>query len=687
SWTVREWLRQPPKVHVRADLERIGFFWEKLVEGSLITEGGENLNQKLEGGIRDIVKEAKKGKLEEARKRLGELRSTFEESASSGTIGGPGSVMRAIWDYVVRAPEKLREGIRRFALEDFLDLQAGGFNRMSRLLSELSNVFARIRSMEPTGATGATDQWLNAIEDASHSCLLGMLFLRKRVRDRLAERLNKALEEEMRNRKERALVNSMKRPIGDRTHASSSLDRLEKTLAHYRERFENLKGRLSSWQEKLQQEYEKLRDSRPRGNGVYLFKEGKDDGTVDREFENLLSVQDPHTQFQKKWEDEREDQARKIIRDCQKLAEALVKIPEPGEEHWLDQPRWQTDGKDLIPEKLCQELLRLASEPFQKLSKINVLERWYAERDKAPIARDVMNKAEPFLEVSSAEARRGSMTEYQTHAVLLVPPGDTPIRDEFMQSINFARSGYKEMDSPNPYRVVAIKYIMGFPLKAAEPIYAVNGLHTAECTDWPNFHARKDVNWRAITVGVSEKQKEIKRLFAVALLLGLDHVVKIEGGKLVASIPDFTVRTKRELKFPLNLSETARLCDKGYDEQNEPVGDIVRALQDAISAHLRGKGEEEHIRAIQQGYSKFSEGLIRDWHDIPELLRAYYESNRALNEAWKRISPPTEDRKNMLRDKEGYKCRKCGKSMGTEEDFEGNNWTCPTCGEYYGSAR
>jgi rubrerythrin len=688
-WTILEWLNRSPKGSAMTDLEKIGFSWEKMLEESLITAGGDNLNRHLNEKLNSTVQEAMKGKVEEARKSLRDLRNPFDETlAPGGTVISPGSVMMTMRHYVEEAPERLIKQIKGFALGDFLDLRSGGFQRMSELLLHLSKVFAQIRGMKPIGPAGAADQWLDAIEDVGHSILLGMLFLRKRVRGRLAERLKKALEEEMRSRKEKALVDCLKRPSGDGMRSSSALDRLEETLRHYKNRYDNLKIRLTRWQEKLKDEYERLRDRDPVGNGVYLFEPGEN-GTVDKEFEELLASRDPSTGVRKRWEDERDSRAGEIIRKCQEFGEALTKIPESHEDHWLDTPPWQTGGEELIPEELCQKLLSLASEPFKRLAEENVLERWKAEKQKDQIAKEVMQKAEPFLRVSPAEARRGGKSEYPTHAVLLVPSKDTPVGRDFMECVRAELGGYEVKDSPDPYRVVAIKYIMGFPLKAAEPIYSVNGLHTAECTDWPNFHARCDVAWRPLSVGLSDTQKEIKRLFAVALLLNLGHVVEAKGGALIARLKDPSVGSTRTLEFPLNLSEAARLCEKGYDRRSQPVGDTVKAIQDAVSAHRRERGAEEHIRAIQQGYNEFSKKLIEDWHDVPELLGAYYKSDPELKKAWEKISPPTEDTLKKLwdEDQQGYRCQKCGAFMGTKEDFGENNWTCPKCGDYYGSAR
>lgn len=707
--TLREWQnRALAPAEEQAMLESLGLTWAGL-RGFLCTlPGGENLQGATRKKLDEVVALARTN-ITAAEESLEQLRAAFV--SRTGQEGGglsPGTVPTTFATNRARTAEMVLERVRGLIATRLLEYQEGPAP-LQQLLRKAQERLVEL-SRAQAGGEGTQAETVNALLKklrAYHtSPLLGFFWLKRRAISRVLPHLREALEDETRERFNAEVARAFQNTPVRGGMDSGVLDRTARLLKPVQKRLDNLRTLVTALAARLHQRADELARTEPSINGLSIFEpETTTGGTVRKENERCLreAGNDPT----ESWEQTRELVAAQIVRAWDTLPEALLPAQSRNlGDDWLLNEVNPNSQRDQMPSSDLERLERAAREPFLRLAQVDVLARWENLPNNRQQVQNVAEQAHPFLDINKALAERGGRQPIQMRSIVLAP--QSPVQDEFLrvaqqsmrQSLHTTRA-----ISPNPFRAILLEEWYRFPLSGVPSILGKDGIHTAQCTDFPTFHTRMDVQWTGLSDGEIAALRQAEELVACGVLLS---VLQPQGGALVlpwkaGGFGDADIR-----RFPLSLRGAAQMLAKEERDLNgRPLTGVVRLLQQRIAA-IRGDsgtGNVQEIAFIHRLQDELREGRgteIPGWHSemVAQYLNRYCANQDAdLYSAFQTVFPP--DRSIIegfhrragdpkpnggIFDEDGLYCPECGGLLGkNEQDASRNGWRCfidPT--HYYG---
>ena len=179
------------------------------------------------------------------------------------------------------------------------------------------------------------------------------------------------------------------------------LDRTLRLLSPIERRLENLRSRVTSLANRLNSEANRLARTEPPVNGLCIFdRETNSSGTVQAEYVACLEASADDSV--EPWDQIQQGFAKRVISNWKNLPEAVV--PPPGltpSADWLTRDCNLVTAAELIPVRDLETLESAATEPFNMLSQVDVLERWQGRENARQEARSAAAEARPFLPVDT----------------------------------------------------------------------------------------------------------------------------------------------------------------------------------------------------------------------------------------------------------------------------------------------
>lgn len=703
SYALREWNNRPLEQNEEERrLERIGLTWDSLKDSLMdMQEGGSSLKVYLDQQ-KDEIHRLARSNLVACQESLDKLRAAFHQH-SAVQKGGlyPGIVPQVFRENIEASATSVIKKLKNLVDEKILRFHDGPAP-LQQLLVRAEERIHDLNGVQPPTYSDQVNNVNQLISDLGlyhRSPLLRLALLRGVAIDRLLPRLRKALNDEIESR----LNSETQRSLNDRQvnpgHSEDGvLTRIRRRLRPVKRRLDSLINRVTRLSAGLGAEADDLARNGPLLNGVCIFEpETANGGTVRNEYQRCLveAASDPAIL----WDRQRDIESERIIRTWEDLPQAVMAIDTQREDDWLLQD-FNPNNLEAraIPEAALVKLAREASRPFLTLKSVNVLSRLYniAADDLNPqlLAQDAAKAASPFLRVLPALAEVGGRSPVHVRRIVLLP--ESPYRQRFMRDIQPDFVGeISTVDSPDPFRCIMLEEWYRFPLSGVSAVLGTQGLHTAECNDFPNFHTRKDVFWEGISDHEIEKIRKAEEIIVVGVLLEL---VEPRGGALVLTAQAGGFGVPNDKRLPLSIRGASRYLAFSNSDIDG------RALQGSLDLliHRIGQLSANSHDFVQNLHNRLSEGGshgIPDWdrQHVALLLTRYCARDDELYQAYVRTFPPDTAIIQRLRvnagdskpgggsyNEPGLYCYICGGIVGKDEqDAARNGWRCYINPDHY----
>lgn len=676
----------------------LGLDWTALV-GSLLQRSADEWQS-------DLVKEAvstlgdSKPDFVKLDRALGEIRKQV------GPDGGLAERLRAHRDQVV---ETIYLRFQQHAREALLDRTYGPqvlSAEVEALLSYLQQLHDAARENAGVAQGEAGDAWRKVDDGVAH--------LKAELKRKSLLNPNRAKIDTAQGELRRAVREFAKIQVEASVHASIQThqtygtidlgvaEKLQRLLQRVLVNLRGLDARITALKNKLYAEHQARASELPPVNGLVLLESRT---TVQEEYRRALEAG-------KLSSVEHLDniEARlygEIISSWTDLPNAVVPPLNQTGDSWISAP-FDPRGEQLIPAGEYQALLGAATRPFMTvLAQENVIERVIRESQTNPAMdskiRSAADKAKPFLTLNSSKAEQGNRSPVMHRQALLLPPRTNPsMSSDFKQLVSsaFSSSNTVYLTSPDPTRTLFLEEFFRFPLRGLDQVLGAGGLHSAECTDFPTFHTRRDVQW----YGLSQREGQLLADAEEALILGviLGEITVRDGLIIPWAITGLGGRDFRRL--PVNLPEAARILARGEQDMDgySLIGGLP-TIQSKVEQHWKrydipmqesSHAFIEHLEAkLEEFYRQGRAVHISGWGDrlwAGERLTKYTAKHAALQEAASKVYWPAPATINSLTFQKGQHgpwngevpmdglyCTKCGGKIGNDpKDAAQNGWRC-----------
>lgn len=708
---VREWQNRPMEAYVETRrLDQIGLTWDHLLDALLQMPHGDSLKRRLDQQKEEILRFARSN-WKACEDSLDRLRAAFQQPGATSGAGdalSPGLIpstfnqnRQAVGDGVLN---KLRNLIQTQLLNYY-----DGPAPLQQLLKKAQDRLNEIQGVNPQSydqQAGNCDRLLRNLRQYHRSRLLWFFGLRGAAINRLLPSLREALEAEVKSRlnfeAHRALQDQ---PVQAGLSEPGVLTRIRNQLKPVKKRVDSLMTRLTKLSNDLRRESDRLAREKPLINGICIFEpETAQGGTVRNEYERCLFEQanDPAAE----WQQVREREAARIIGAWEQLPGALLPVRATNEEDWLMRDfNPNNPAENPIPETQQEKLEHEAAQPFLRLTNEDVLTRWHNPvngNDPVSKAREAAQAAKPFLQVLRPLAEHGGRSPVAVRRIVLTP--NSPYREDFLRAVNPALGGeVNNGASPDNYRCIILEEWYRFPLSGVPAVLGEDGLHRAECSDFPNFHTRKDVFW----VGISDREIEaIRKAEEIVVVAVLLDILEPRGGALVLSWQAGGFGGATERRLPLSIRRASRsLAIASNDLDGNSLRGVLEALSDRIDHNRTSRDGNPHeqnqafIQDINKKLNGNAANVIPDWQKDKAglLLTRYCARNNDLYRAYVEVFPPDSSTVERLRKRagdvkprggryeaDGLYCPECGGLVGTDEqDAARNGWRCYVDPDHY----
>lgn len=705
SFAIKEWsARTLPDVEHEARLTELGLTWSHLTEMLLTGEDGESIRKRIDAKREEVLNLARTN-ADAAMTSLEELRTAFSVTDMAGsptTAQLRGIAPRTVQGNRQSAAEGVITRLRSVVDARLLKYDEGisPLRQTLRLARERLVQLRQARKPDFEEEREQTDRLMARLAAYHDSTLLGLMRLKEAAIDRTVYLLRQSLETELKQRLESEAWKAMQTVQDQHGQSSGVAERIERLLNPIEKRADNLNIRLITLANRLDARCNELSRNAPEMNGLCIFvpEVAPGSGTVAEEYERCLIQEDPAETLDRM----RRKYATEVIRAWRDLPGAIVPPASPERDWLLEEFQPNTD-QAVIPAEDVRELEAVARQPFRSLVNIDVLERWRARESADLEASEVTHAASPFLEVSPAVAERGGRSPINKRCVVLSPASQAKTRFQDVVQVLMSQEP-KKLPSPNAFRAIIMEEWYRFPLSGALAIMGENGICHAQCTDFPLFFTRNDVQWMGLSDADMLSIRQAEELVTVMILL---KILQPQGGALVLPWTPAAPGDPDHRRLPLEVKGAARLLAA---ESQDKDGNSLRGAM----AIARDKIEYERNRVKEPGRNqRFVELLdervrqgtgseVQGW-DVKSAgarVAAFCAGNQEIFKAYLEKYPPDAATVSAMRrstgdekpgggrcDQDGLYCPQCGGFIGIDEaDAAKNLWTCfVNPDHYYGS--
>ncbi len=639
----------------------------------------------------------------EAGRLLSILRQLFDPLDEPPSAGDDrrGKVYRAVMANRRAAADKISENIRARLGAILRDYRLGP--RVAAAF--LSAVETRLNEIETEAANVAPPQEavLPSIPPRPKSPFEKLIELIFRPRPRpsgLPDIFRTSLEQEIEGRKNQMVARALldrTTDLGTTQHGIISIVREEVRV--YRRRLANLIDRLMQLQAWLDKTANQLATEDPDINGVCLFiPEAAGQGTVLEEFRACLEAYSSKSYTS--WEEERENLATEIVSSVlSKLSNLVVMSTNVSKDlDLLLQPTSNLDPRHCLPDQVLREMEETAYRPFLRLKDVNILtklQQMESQLGKSwqALVQQAAQKADTFLDVNEALAKKGGFSAIQSPRQLLVPRGENARLFEQTASHVFQSSDTIWNSDPN--RVIFLRSRFRFPLRAVTSIVGENGLAQANCGDFPSFYTRKDIPWIGLTEREQNRLRKAEECVAVATLL---EILVPRGGGLTMEIAPIGPGDDGIRRLPLNFASAAyRLALGDRELDGKPIGNLLSIIEARIESKRKEfadkGGDVAFVQHLNEQLRAKVGGEVKDWSVewFRERFERFCAADKQLAVAFDHVFPPDPDFIARMRfskgevlpgtagecPEDGIYCLQCGGFIGSDErDAARRGWRC-----------
>jgi hypothetical protein len=688
---LRDWKARTLPEHLAGPrLEEIGLTWPRLRARLLTGADGTPLATRLRDQL-GVIEKAAETSEQDLSREIAVIRAAFGEPGFAGVGAAlpPNVVPQTVAAAVPSVAQQVYQDLRAMVEARFLQYDEGP-GRLSDLLSRAKERLADLQQVAPRDPRSQAEATDAAAQKVQLSRRKRFPWSREMVVDREEVRkLRAALEAEIEARLDREAQRAMQSAAGDGRAAPGLAARIQRLLDPVKARVENLRARVTAYQTLLEGRVRRLAEDAPEVNGIPLFDPDRQSGTAAREYRRCLEEESGDPTIT--WDAAEDAQAREVI-DAWREAPSALFPRDAGD--WLRDLFVPGSEEPLRPED-AEALLARARRPFQRLRAVNLLEHWEAWPDAAREVERACGMMAPFLYVDEVQATRGGREAIKKRTIALVPGGE--VDHEFCRLIR-ARAGVETFrPCPDRFRAVLIAEWYRFPLYGAPEIVGGTGsLATAQATDFPTFHTRKDVFWTGLSDEELRRTQEAEeRVVAGALL----RILTPEAGALVLRWTPRGTGQPSQKRLPLSIRGAARALVFERSEVDGDVQELAGAagiLGDRIEQERKKTGDDEgFVRALVAAHASGDFNILPDWREdnlAGRLVDRFCARDAALFRAWLNVFPPDPDQiRQMMKRKgeprptggiypeDGLYCidtRCCSWIGKDEQEAAQNGWRC-----------
>ncbi|WP_420596740.1 tubulin-like doman-containing protein [Deinococcus sp.] len=673
-----------------SDLDALGLTVPALTYSLLQDADGASVRANLDSKKNDIMRFARTGQPQPARRALDELRSAFGQERGEGLRG---LIHATVNDNRRRAAENILGNVRGLIASRLLDYDQGP-NVLLEIMNGVQPRLGELRGWAPgEGKAGGASNLLDQMDAINTNTLLGLFFLKGKAARQLLPALSRALDDEVKARvNQKALEALQDRGSGQRTEAGT-LSLVEDDIGKVVKRLTNLRKRLTSQADLWREARSRLDNDSASVNGLSLF-EPSPNGSVDKEEELAID------------ERRKEAHAARMIRSWDELVRGV--LPGVNDPDWL-LSAWAR-GQDNFERSQLSALEQLATEPFEsslKNSGKDVVRRLYDRRtpsfDPDSQAMHAASQAQLFLQLNEPLGQIDPMSPLPRRKLLVGMNLTGEFRRAIQPWINKAPEA-KEVGGIDPYRVVMLEEWYRFALRGADD---VRELAYAAPKRFNTYFTRKrsDIDWTPIN---DQEIQQLDRAEQLIFLSALHAVTRLEGGYLVMDWPmmpgEPTDADKRQRKLPGRFGKAARKLAFESHDASRPGKSLTNAatyLTSEIEARRkaivgrfenRAEGRQAYVKWLHDQLGSSSARAVADWDDqrARAALMRYLSADDELRQALLETFPPDQNLidgiykdkgerlpKGLTAPRSGYYCKICGGPVGESfEDVVRNGLQC-----------
>lgn len=671
------------------ELDPLGFTIPALTEALLLDEGGASVRSNLDAKKNEVMRAARSGNPQAARKALEELRSAFARERGDGGLRG--LVHSTVNANRRRAAESVLSSVQGMISARLLDYDQGP-NILLDVLQAVQPRIGELRGWDPSdGKTGGANGVLDQMDAIRTNTLLGMFFLKGKASKQLLPALSRALDDELKSRINQKVKEALRDTGSGLKAEPGTLTVLEDETQKYVRRITNLRKRLTNQADRWRELRARLENGTNDVNGLSLF-DAPPNGTVDKE--EALAIDDRAKELH----------SARLIRSWDALVKGV--LPGVNDPDWLLGP-WSV-GQDNFERSQLNALEQQAVEPFEHTLRSggkDVVTRLYDKRspsfDPNSQAMSAAMNAKLFLQLNAPLGQIDPMSPLPSRKLLV----GMSLTSDFRRAIQPWVSKYpeaKEVQGVDPYRVVMLEEWYRFALRGADD---VRELSFSQPTRFNTYFTRKrsDIDWTPINDKEIDKLEEAERLIFLSALHG---VMRLDGGHLVMDWPNQPGEnadpTKRRRKLPARFGKAARkLAFEPRDLFGKNLTNASTLLKSNIDAQIRQQiaesggqleGRKAYVTWLHDQLQGGPARAVSDWNDksAEQALLRHLTADDDLRQALLETFPPDENLiqnlfraqgerlpKNRVAPHDGFYCVKCGGEVGkTEDDVIKNGLRC-----------
>ncbi|UQN08779.1 tubulin-like doman-containing protein [Deinococcus sp. QL22] len=676
---VDRWKDRKFEGNLEDNLDVLGLTIPALTETLLLDEGGASVRANLDAKKGEIMRAARAGKPEAARKALEDLRGAFGKERGENMRG---LVSSTVQGNRRRAADSVLSAVQGLMTSRLLDYEQGP-NVLLEIMQAAQPRLGELRGWEPgEGKTSAANGVLDDMEAIRTNTLLGMFFLKDKAAKQKLPALSRALDDEIKARVNQK-IKEVLRDTGSGTKAEAgTLTLIEEDVQKVAKRLTALRKRLTNQTDRWREKRARLENDTPDVNGLSLF-EPSPNGTVDKEEE--LATNDRA----------KEAHAARLVSSWEALTRGV--LPGVNDPDWLLGP-WAV-GQDNFERSQLNALEQMAVEPFEQTLRSggkDVVTRLYDRKspsfDPDRQAMGAASNASLFLHLNEPLGQVDPMSPLPRRKVLVGTQLTSDFRRAIQPWIN-KNPAAKEVEGIDPYRVVMLEEWYRFALRGADE---VRELSFAAPARFNTYFSRKrsDIDWTPINDAEIDKLEEAERLVFLSAMHG---VMQLDGGHLVMEWPhqagEPAESEKRRRRLPARFGKAARkLAFEPKDMFGKNLTNAATFMKSEMDARTRAVmargdtpqlGRQNYVKWLIEQLHTGSTRAVSDWNDktAETALLRHLTGSEELRQALLETFPPDEnlirslyktqgDRlpKNLIAKHDGYYCRECGGLVGVNED-------------------
>ncbi len=687
---VDRWKDRKYEGAVDEDLDALGLTIPALTEALLLDGSGASIRANLDAKKNEVMRAARNGNPDAARKALEELRSAFNKERGEGLRG---MVHATVNDNRRQAAESILGNVRGLIGTRLLDYDQGP-NVLLEVMQAVQPRVGELRGWEPgEGKTGGANGVLDQMDTIRTNTLLGLFFLKGKASQQLLPALSRALDDEMKSRVNQKIREALQdRGSGQKAEAGT-LTIVEEETQKVAKRLMNLRKRLTNQADKWREARARLENDTATVNGLSLF-EPSPNGTVDKEEE--LAITDR----------QKEAHAARLIRSWEDLGRGI--LPGVNDPDWLLGP-WAI-GQDNFERPQLNALEQMAVEPFEntlRSSGKDVVRRLYDQRspsfDPSSQAMHAATQANLFMQLNEPLGQVDPMSPLPRRKLLVGMNMTDDFRRAIQPWVNRSPEA-KEVPGIDPYRVVMLEEWYRFALRGADD---VRELSYSQPTRFNTYFTRKrsDIDWTPINDAEIAKLESAEQLVFLSALHG---VTRLEGGHLVMDWPlqpgEPNDPAERVRKFPGKFGKAARKLAFETKDSSRPGRSLTNAatfLDSEMAARAKAvigqhstpaEGRRAYVTWLHNELKSGTARAVQDWSDTSAkaALMRHLTSDDGLRQALLETFPPDRNLidglykdqgerlpKGRSAQSAGYYCKVCGGPVGdTYDDVIKNGLQC-----------